>query len=147
METERRPCRVSLMSPGREGCLFPRRGESCPHPPQGPLTNVGMLQKATDASLSLQLLVIWGQKGTWCHLVHQQPVTPIPGTPRPLTQCQTEPWPGRAHPPHTRHSVCLGEGSPWARKKSPRESPGGWEGRVLRAARTLLGDSKEKTPT
>lgn len=31
------------------------------------LTYVRMLQEAADPSLSLQLLVIWGQKGTRCH--------------------------------------------------------------------------------
>ena len=44
--------------------------------PRGLLTDVGMLQKTADSSLSLQLLVIWGQKGTWHHLVALQPVTP-----------------------------------------------------------------------
>lgn len=53
------------------GCM----GELGPLP-RGLLTDVGMLQKTADSSLSLQLLVIWGQKGTRYHLVALQPVTP-----------------------------------------------------------------------
>lgn len=47
-------------------------GPPCP-PPGGLLTDVGMLQKTADPSLSLQLLVICGQRATRCDLVPQQP--------------------------------------------------------------------------
>lgn len=57
------------------GCLLPGGGWG-PAPSPRPLTYIGVLQQAADSSLSLQFLVIWGQKGTWCHLVPQQPVIP-----------------------------------------------------------------------
>lgn len=63
-----------------------------PTPLGGPLTDVGMLQKTADSSLPLQLLVIWGQKGTWHHLMPLQPVAP---------QCPTARWTGRHHGAHS----------------------------------------------
>lgn len=47
-------------------------------PPTDPLTDVGVLQKAADSSLSLQLLVIWGQKGTGVTSCPSSPSPPIP---------------------------------------------------------------------
>lgn len=75
---------LQVRSLGEEGCwLEEQRGGS--RPLRGLLTNVGMLQKAADSSLSLQLLVIWGQKATRYNLVPQQP---MPGTAE-MAGCRT----------------------------------------------------------
>ena len=81
MGKERDAFRVLLLS------VMGELGPPPPHlpPHRGPLTNVGMLQETADSSLSLQLLVIWGEKGTQHHLVTLQPVAPW----SPSTACWT----------------------------------------------------------
>ena len=77
-------------TPYRSAACNGRAGTSpAPHLPplRRQLTNVGMLQETADSSLSLQLLVIWGKKGTQHNLGALQPVAPW----SPSTAC----WAGR----------------------------------------------------
>lgn len=121
MEKERDAFRVLLLSVmgelGPPPNLPPRRG---------PLTNVGMLQETADSSLSLQLLVIWGEKGTQHHLVTLKPEAPW----SPWTACGTgdQPWDSRRGMWATLPAMstrltttCPGDTSGWA--PYPRPDP------------------------
>lgn len=106
---------------------------SLPPRPRRQLTDVGMLQKTADPSLSLQFLVICGQRATQC----DPPCAPAASNPSmPSTSktsgCQTHSQPGEV-PTASFHTYRPTAQRPWlaapgqeeAAKCSPREAHGG----------------------
>lgn len=96
-------CKCDLRSSGEKGRRpWGRETDPRPRPLGGLLTDVGMFQKTADPSLSLQLLVICGQRATRCDLVPQQPVpTPAPKLLRPVPARHTAQGGAHRLPQHT----------------------------------------------